>query len=281
MTTWFITGASRGLGRALLETALQRGHSVLAAVRDIDDLAAYIDDSRVDVVSVDVRHRHQIDHAVHRAVERFGGVDVLINNAGYGLLGPVEETSDKEAREVFDVNFFGLLAVTQAVLPVMRAARHGRVINVSSVGGFAALPGSGIYAATKFAVEAISEALRDELADTSISVHIIEPGAFRTDFLDQRSIRRTQATPIDAYRGTVHDGQPAFLAQSGEQLGDPVRAASAIADVASIGHPPFRLQLGEDCVARVEAKLDFVRNELNQWRPLSLSTSFDAAEPGS
>ncbi|KMS89901.1 MULTISPECIES: oxidoreductase [Streptomyces] len=274
MSVWFVTGASRGLGRAIVEAAVTAGDQVVAAVRTPDSVADLPSD-QVLVVPLDVRDEGMAAAAVEAAVERFGRIDVLVNNAGYGLLGPVEETSDKEARDLFDVNFFGLLNVTRQVLPVLRRQRSGRVINISSVGGFTALPGSGVYAATKFAVEAVTESLAAELAGSGVTVHVVEPGAFRTEFLDESSIRVTAAEPITAYEATVHSGRPAFLAASGSQPGDPAKAAQAVLTLAGAEEPPLRLQLGADSVNRVQAKLDLVRRELDTWRELSLSTAYD------
>ncbi|MGW2778054.1 oxidoreductase [Streptomyces olivaceoviridis] len=274
MSVWFVTGASRGLGRAIVEAAVAAGDQVVAAVRVPDSLADLASD-QVLVVPLDVREEGQAAAAVEAAVARFGRIDVLVNNAGYGLLGPVEETSDKEARELFDVNFFGVLNVTRQVLPVLRRQGSGRVVNISSVGGFTALPGSGVYAATKFAVEAVTESLAAELAGSGVTVHVVEPGAFRTDFLDQSSIRTTAAEPLAAYEATVYAGRPAFLAANGSQPGDPAKAARAILVLATTDQPPLRLQLGADCVKRVEAKLENVQRELDAWRELSLSTGYD------
>jgi NAD(P)-dependent dehydrogenase (short-subunit alcohol dehydrogenase family) len=274
MSVWFVTGASRGLGRAIVEAVVAAGDQVVAAVRDPASLAK-TSSKDVLVVPLDVRDERQAVAAVEAAVERFGRIDVLVNNAGYGLLGPIEETSDKEARELFDVNVFGLLNVTRQVLPVLRRQRSGRVINISSVGGFTALPGSGLYAATKFSVEAVTEALTAELEGTGVTAHVVEPGAFRTDFLDTSSIRTTGAEPVADYQPTVHAGQPDFLAFSGSQQGDPAKAAEAIRVLATTDDPPLRLQLGVDCVGRVEAKLRLVQKELDTWRELSMSTSYD------
>ena len=196
-------------------------------------------------------------------------------NAGGGLLGAVEEASAEEVHAVFDTNVFGLLAVTRAVLPVMRGQRSGRVLNISSVGGFAAWPGWGVYCATKFAVEGLSEALRVELAPLGIGVIVVEPGTFRTDFLDGSSLHRAKRA-IEDYATTV--GQTRTWAQENNhaQLGDPVRAAAAMITVALSAAPPVRLQLGSDCVARVEEKLAHVARELDQWRALALSTDWNA-----
>jgi NAD(P)-dependent dehydrogenase (short-subunit alcohol dehydrogenase family) len=272
---WFVTGAGRGLGLALLDELVSRGDRIVAAVRNPGDLRRYSTHERVLVTRLDVTDPSSVVEARDAALERFHRIDVLVNNAGRGLLGPIEETDDDEARQLFDTNFFGLLDVTRAILPTMRALRSGTVVNVSSVGGFTALAGSGIYAATKFAVEAITEGLSAELAGSGVRAMLIEPGAFRTDFLDARSIQVTRAEPLDDYRDTVHAGQPVFLAQNGRQVGDPRLAARAIVGAVYAPDPPFRLQLGADCVSRVEAKLHFVQAELNRWRAVSLSTDFD------
>ncbi|WP_314146047.1 SDR family NAD(P)-dependent oxidoreductase [uncultured Leifsonia sp.] len=274
--TWFITGASRGLGRALLDAVAARGDQAVAAVRRPEALAAYQSNQRVLVTRLDVTDPASILEARDSALERFDHIDVLVNNAGRGLLGPVEETSDSEARALFDINFFGVLDTTRAILPTLRRQRSGIVVNISSVGGFTALPGSGVYAATKFAVEAVSESLAAELDGTGVRIMVIEPGAFRTDFLDSSSIVTTEADPIDDYVATVHQGQPAFLAASGRQIGDPWRGAEVIIDAVKAAEPPFRLQLGADSVERVERKLAFVKHELDTWRPVSVSTGFDS-----
>ncbi|MDT7638481.1 MAG: hypothetical protein QOC83_2769, partial [Pseudonocardiales bacterium] len=203
----------------------------------------------------------------------FGRIDVLVNNSGFGLLGAVEEISDAEAREVFDVNVFGLLGVTRAVLPGMRARRSGRIINIGSIGGFVTIPSSGIYGATKFAVEGITEALSAELAGTGVTATVVEPGAFRTDFLAPSSIRFVDPS-IDDYADTAHAMRGRLQAANGHQPGDPRKAAAAILEVAGTPNPPLRIQLGADSVARVEAKLKLVAEELAEWRELSESTAF-------
>jgi NAD(P)-dependent dehydrogenase (short-subunit alcohol dehydrogenase family) len=229
------------------------------------------DSGEVLALPLDVTDERQAQEVAQAAVDRFGRIDVLVNNAGRGLLGAVEEASDAEARAVFDVNVFGLLAVTRAVLPHLRRQRAGRILNISSVGGFTAGSGWGVYNSTKFAIEGLSEALRADLAPLGIHVTIIEPGVFRTDFLDDSSLRRT--TPIDDYAGTVGKTREWALEKNHQQPGDPVKAARAIVAVAASDAPPMRLPLGADCVARVESKLEAVAKELDAWRDTALDTA--------
>ncbi|MFC7582669.1 SDR family NAD(P)-dependent oxidoreductase [Nonomuraea antimicrobica] len=203
----------------------------------------------------------------------FGRIDVVVNNAGYGLVGAVEEVSDKAARDLFDVNVFGVLNTLRATLPTLRAQRSGHVLNISSVAGFATAPSSGLYGATKFALEGISEALHGELAPLGVRVTIVEPGGFRTDFLNGASLQ-VQPASIADYDAGAGPTRAAVAANDGRQPGDPAKAATAIVDVVAADHPPLRLQLGADAVERVTAKLDLVRHELDRWRPIALSTGF-------
>jgi NAD(P)-dependent dehydrogenase (short-subunit alcohol dehydrogenase family) len=280
MSVWFITGASRGLGAALVREALSRGHQVVATARNADDVRkAFPDaDDALLAVAADVTDEQQLHDATAAAVARFGRIDVLVNNAGRGLLSAVEEASDAAARAVFDVNVFGVLNTLRAVLPTLRAQRSGHVLNVSSVGGFTTAPGWGLYAATKFALEGISEALSRELAPLGVSVTIVEPGGFRTDFLDDSSLHAEPAT-IDDYRQTAGATRDFVPTANHGQQGDPLKLAAVLADLAESDDPPLRIQLGSDSVARVEAKLDFMRAELNRLRPIGLSTDLvEAAE---
>jgi len=274
MSVWFITGSSRGLGREIASAALAAGHQVVATARDRTAVTTALgEDERLLAVSLDVTDAAQVTAAVQEATDAFGRIDVLVNNGGFGLLGAVEEISDADTREVFDVNVFGLLAVTRAVLPVLRAQGSGRILNIGSIGGFAAIPSSGIYGATKFAVEGITEALAGELADSGISATVVEPGAFRTDFLTPGSLRIVGRS-IDAYASSAHAVIDKLAAMDGSQLGDPAKAAMAILEVAGSAQPPVRIALGTDAVARVEAKLKLVARELTEWRGLSESTDF-------
>jgi NAD(P)-dependent dehydrogenase (short-subunit alcohol dehydrogenase family) len=279
MAVWFVTGASRGFGAEIVRLVLARGEQVVATARNPEAVRAAFPDAgdALGVEALDVSDQKQAGTAVAAAVARFGRIDVLVNNAGRGLLGAVEEASDAEVRSVFETNVFGLLAVTRAVLPVMRRQRCGRVFNLSSVGGIAVGQGWGIYGATKYAVEGLSEAMRQELAPLGVQVTIVEPGVFRTDFLDSTSLHHT-AQELDDYTATV--GQTRAYAQTTNhaQEGDPVKAARAIVDMAQRERQPLRLQLGADCVARVEQKLAEITRELNQWRPVALATAFDSAD---
>jgi short-subunit dehydrogenase len=274
MSVWFITGSSRGLGLEIARAALENGHQVVATARDKAAVTRALGSSeRLLAVSLDVTDAGRAATAVEEATAAFGRIDVLVNNSGFGLLGAVEEISDAEAREVFDVNVFGLLGVTRAVLRGMRARRSGRIINIGSIGGFVTIPSSGIYGATKFAVEGITEALSAELAGTGVTATVVEPGAFRTDFLAPSSIRFVDPS-IDDYADTAHAMRGRLRAANGQQPGDPRKAAAAILEVAGTPNPPLRIQLGADSVARVEAKLKLVAEELAEWRELSESTAF-------
>jgi NAD(P)-dependent dehydrogenase (short-subunit alcohol dehydrogenase family) len=274
MRTWFVTGASRGFGFEIARQALALGDNVVATARRPGAIASALPSDRLLALPLDVSDEAAAGQAVEAAVERFGGIDVLVNNAGRGLLGAVEEAADAEVRAVYETNVFGLLAVTRAVLPVLRRQRSGHVINISSVGGFSGSQGWGIYNSTKFAVEGLSEALRLELAPLGIDVTIVEPGMFRTDFLDDSSLHATAVT-IEDYEDTAGKTRQRPSTFNHQQQGDPAKAAAAIITVASAEKPPLRLQLGADCVARVEAKLAQVADELSQWRELALSTAFE------
>jgi NAD(P)-dependent dehydrogenase (short-subunit alcohol dehydrogenase family) len=274
-TVWFVTGASRGLGAAIVQEALARGHRVAATARDADVVRRAFPDSADSLLAapVDVTDELSIRAAVDATIARFGRIDVLVNNAGYGQVGAVEEVSDAAVRAVFDVNVFGVLNTLRAALPALRAQRSGHVINIGSVGGFATAPGVGLYGATKFAVEAVSEALHAELAPVGVNVTVVEPGGFRTDFLDGSSLRTEQNVIADyaPSAGATRENLPTF---NHAQAGDPAKAAAAIVDLTETDEPPLRLQLGADAVARVEAKLDLVRRELDQWRAVALSTDY-------
>ncbi|MFG2340519.1 oxidoreductase [Streptomyces yangpuensis] len=274
MSVWFVTGASRGLGAEITREALERGHRVIATARHASAvLKAY--PQKPDgllAVDADVTDAEQLAAAVEAGLAAFGRIDTVVNNAGYGLVGAIEEVSDRAARDLFEVNVFGVLNTLRATLPTLRAQRSGHVLNISSVGGFATAPAVGLYGASKFALEGISEALHGELAPLGIRVTIVEPGGFRTDFLSSSSIRVEPAGIADyaAGAGPVREAMSTF---DGLQPGDPAKAARAIVDVTEVEQPPLRLQLGADAVQRVEAKLDLVRRELDQWRHVALSTA--------
>ncbi|MEU4062353.1 oxidoreductase [Streptomyces wedmorensis] len=275
MGVWFVTGASRGLGARITREALDRGHGVIATARDASAVEeAYPE--RPDgllAVSADVSEPGQLAAAVEAGLARFGRIDVVVNNAGYGLVGAVEEVSDSAARALFDVNVFGVLNTLRATLPTLRAQRSGHVLNIGSVGGFATAPGVGLYGASKFALEGISEALHGELGPLGIRVTIVEPGGFRTDFLDGLSMRVEPASIAD-YAAGAGPVREALIHHNGRQPGDPAKAARAVVDITEVADPPLRLQLGADAVERVEAKLDLVRRELDAWRHEALATGF-------
>lgn len=276
MSVWFITGASRGFGLQIARDLLDRGHQVVATARRAETVTdALGDNENVLAVALDVTDEEQARQAVQAAVERFGRIDVLVNNAGRGLLGAVEEATDAEVRAVYDTNVFGLLTVTRAVAPVLREQRSGAIVNISSVGGFVSSPGWGVYASTKFAVEALSEALHAELKPLGVHVMVVEPGYFRTDFLDSSSLQIQQNRIDDYADGPAGQMRITAGERNHDQPGDPVKAAAAIIDVVESERPPVRLQLGNDTIAAVEAKLAHVQAELAQWRSVSQSTDFD------
>ncbi|GHF68345.1 NAD(P)-dependent dehydrogenase (short-subunit alcohol dehydrogenase family) [Amycolatopsis bartoniae] len=274
MSTWFITGAGRGLGADIARAALAGGDNVAVAVRDPARLPADLRNSdRVFAVALDVTRTGDIPAAVRSVVERFGGIDVLVNNAGRGLLGALEEVTDAEARSLFDLNVFGLINVTRAVLPVMRARGGGKLVHIGSRSGFEGEPGVSVYSASKFAVAGISEALSVELAPFGVQSMVVEPGVFRTDFLDRSSLS------VAGHRIAAYDGTPAHatLEWAGEanhtQLGDPVKGAALIYEVACQDTLPTHLPLGRDALDRLEVKIAQRRDEVARWREKSAATA--------
>jgi len=274
MRTWLITGASRGFGTLIAERALRAGDAVIATARKPQDITDRLGEHpNLLALRLDVTREDEAHQAVAEGIKRFGRIDLLINNAGFGVLGAVEETSASETERLFATNVFGLLNVTRAVLPHMRAQRSGRVINISSIGGYQAYMGWGVYGSTKFAVEGISEALHQELAPLGIQVTVVEPGFFRTDFLDEQSLVKT-ALVLPDYDETVGKMRTFAEAANHAQPGDPVKFAEAMLALVNAPTPPQRLALGSDTVARIEAKNRLVAQELAQWNELALSTDF-------
>jgi len=274
MKTWFITGASRGFGALVAKLALEEGDAVVATARDPKSVTAALGDHpNLLALALDVTNESQALIAVDQAIKRFGRIDVLLNNAGFGLLGAVEEATSTEIEALYRTNVFGLLNVTRAVLPHMRQARSGRVLNISSIGGYRSGAGFGVYCSTKFAVEGLSEALAAELGPLGIKVTIIEPGYFRTDFLDARSLS-VSASRIADYDGTAGLVREHAASLSHRQPGDPAKLAEAIVTLAGSANPPHRMPYGSDTVAAIEAKNAFVAGELAQWREVSVSTDF-------
>jgi NAD(P)-dependent dehydrogenase (short-subunit alcohol dehydrogenase family) len=271
---WLITGASRGIGAKIAAAALANGDAVVATARDASSITQrFGEQPGLLAATLDVTNEAQGVAVAKAAIEHFGRIDVLLNNAGFGLLGAVEEASADEVRRVYETNVFGLLNVTRAVLPHMRAARRGHVINISSVGGYQSAPGYGVYCSTKFAVEALSEALHGELAPLGVNVTVVEPGYFRTDFLDSNSLVESPETIVD-YASTSGEMRKVAKAVNQQQPGDPEKLAQAMIILVESEQPPLRLPLGTDSVTYIEAKNAFVTGELNAWRELSVSTDF-------
>ncbi len=274
MRIWFITGSSRGFGARIAALALEKGDGVVATARTPsavnERLGAH--DALLQL-PLDVTDEAQAKAAVVAAIERFGRIDVLLNNAGFGLLGAVEEATAAEIEAVYRTNVFGLLNVTRAVLPQMRARRSGRILNISSIGGYRAGPGFGIYCSTKFAVEGLSEALHHELAPLGIHVTAVEPGYFRTDFLDPRSLSVSEPRIAD-YEETAGATRKRAGDLNHGQPGDPEKLARALVAFVDAPNPPVRLPLGSDTVAAIEAKHQADAAILAQWRGTSVSTDF-------
>jgi short-subunit dehydrogenase len=276
MATWFITGASRGFGAEIARHALEHGEHVVATARRPSAIAErFGEHDRLLALPLDVTDAAQAREAVAAAVAWSGRIDVLVNNAGRGQFGALEEVSDDETRSLFDLNVFGLMNVTRAVLPTLRAQGSGRIVNMGSMAGLVATPGIGLYNATKFAVDGLSESLAQELASFGIGVMVVEPGQFQTGFMDASSIS-IAAEPLAEYDATPAGMARMWAQQGGSPLpGDPVKAAALVYDAATATAMPGRLPIGADCVAALEAKLSAVGAELAPWRDRAVATGFD------
>ncbi len=271
---WFITGCSTGFGRELARLVLDRGWRAVVTARDkarVADLTAGASD-RALALSLDVAEAGQIADGVGAATQRFGGIDVLVNNAGYGYQSTIEEGVESEIRAQFDANVFGLFALTRAVLPVMRAKQHGHIINITSVAGFAGFPGSGYYAATKHAVEGWSDALAAEVGPLGIAVTCVAPGPFRTDWAG-RSLKQTPNCIAD-YADTAGARLKATAENSGKQAGDPVRAAKAMIRLTETDKPPRHLVLGAQGLDAVTKRLRQSLDEIEAWREVGAATDY-------
>ncbi|WP_032379150.1 oxidoreductase [Rhodococcoides fascians] len=267
---WLITGASSGFGREFVRAALDAGDRVVATARDVADLEGP-ESERLLHARLDVTDQESIDSAVAHALGRFGRIDVLVNNAGYGLLGAFEEIDDRRFRDNVDVNFFGPLAVTRAVLPSMRARRRGHIVQMSSVIGVVPGPGGTAYAGSKFALEGFSEALAGEVRHLGIGVTIVEPGPFRTD-ASGRSMQ--WGTPLDDYAGLIGPARSAFEATHGTQTGDPRRGADAVLAAISSDAPPLRLPLGATSFEWIETYLQDRLDQVRAVRPMGSDTDY-------
>jgi NAD(P)-dependent dehydrogenase (short-subunit alcohol dehydrogenase family) len=274
MSTWFITGCSSGLGRALAQAVLANGHNAVATAREVDTVKDLVDTypGTALALTLDVTDTTQVSAAVEQAQARFGSIDVLVNNAGYGYRAAVEEGADDDVAELFATNFFGPIAMIKAVLPGMRQRRSGAIVNISSIGARITPVGSGYYSATKAALEGASGSLRWELAPLGISVTVVEPGAFRTDFAGRSLTQSTDA--IDAYAETAGKRRKENDTAHGTQAGDPDKAAKAIIVAVEAPDTPFLLLLGQDAVTGFRAVAESQLAEVAKWEDLARNTSY-------
>lgn len=274
--TWMITGVSGGLGREIARAALERGDIVVGAMRRPEAVAAFeaLAPGRAHGVVMDVTDTAAIAAAVAKAESVTGTLDVLVNNAGYGLVGAVEEASLDEVRAQFEVNVFGPLAVLKAVLPAMRARRAGRIINITSVSGLAVWAGTGVYCASKWALEGLTQTLAQEVADLGIRVVNVAPGGLRTDFATGSKV--IVADKLSDYDGLARDAERIMADHAGQEPGDPAKAARAILTIADVEDPPMHLLLGEDALKYAGYAAQGLAADIEAWKTLSLSTGFDA-----
>ena len=273
---WFITGASRGFGLEIAKAALAAGDQVVATVRSNPAQLAAVLDNHPDlyVVPMDVTQEDQVQAAVQQSIARFDRIDVLVNNAGYGMITAIEEATDAEVRKQYDTNVFGLLNVTRAVLPYLRQQKSGHVINISSLFGYDVVPGWSLYGSTKFAVEGLSKGLAVELAPLGIHVTTVAPGLFTTDFLSTDSYVAAK-TIIDDYQATVGRMRSGADALHGNQPGDPKKFAQVMIQLANTEHPPLHLPVGKDAVDFYQNNAAKMAQEIEAWLPVSTSTDHD------
>ena len=271
--TWFITGASRGFGLEITNAVLASGDKVVATVRSNAEqlLEDFNQNPNLMVVTMDVTVESQVKNAVENAIGKFGKIDVLVNNAGYGLLAAVEEATDAEVKQNYEVNVFGTLNVIRAALPFMRKERSGHIINISSVGGLGAYIGWGLYGSTKFAIEGITEALALELAPLGIHATVVAPGFFRTNFLDKSSLISSKLI-IDDYAETVGAMREFAANANKKQPGDPEKLAEAFIKLAASENPPVHLPLGNDTLEHYRSKTAAFENDINQWHDVITTT---------
>jgi NAD(P)-dependent dehydrogenase (short-subunit alcohol dehydrogenase family) len=267
--TFLITGVSSGFGRALAEAALGDGHTVVGTVRKATDKEAF-EKLGAHGVILDVTDTARIAPAVAEIESRIGAIDVLVNNAGYGHEGALEESSIEQLRQQFEVNVFGAVAMMQAVLPGMRKRRAGHILNITSMGGFITMPGLSYYHGSKFALEGISETLGKEVRELGIHVTAVEPGGFRTDWAGRSMVRAPRS--IADYDSVIEPARKRRMEMSGKQVGDPAKAAQAMLKLATSDHPPAHLLLGSDAMRLVDEKLTALQADFDAWRSVTLST---------
>ncbi len=275
---WFITGCSTGFGRELAKNLLENGYQVAVTARDVtkvEDLVSIAPENAL-AIKLDVTNKRQIADAVAKAEQHFRRIDVLVNNAGFGYFGAIEESDDAEVRSMFEANFWGLADTTRAVLPKMRERRSGTIVNISSIGGFVSFPGVGYYNATKYAVNGFSEALKKEVEPLGIRVILVQPSGFRTDWAG-RSANDATVTIAD-YTETAAANQAAIRGYSGNQPGDPVRAARAIVEAVEADEPPFYLLLGKAALKNARLKLEALASDFDKWAEVTEGADFPEAE---
>jgi NAD(P)-dependent dehydrogenase (short-subunit alcohol dehydrogenase family) len=278
-SVWFITGCSTGFGRELAKTVVDRGFRAVVTARDpkqVTDIVAGHEDHAL-AMRLDVTDPAQAAESVHRAEGHFGGIDVLVNNAGIGYFGAVEESDEADIRRMFEIDFFGLARMPRAVLPGMRKRRSGHIVNIASIAGLAAYPSLGYYCAAKFAVEGLSEVLAEKVGPLGIKVTLVEPSAFRTDWAG-RSANEAR-TEIADYAATAGAVRRELREMSGKQPGDPVRAASAIIQAVEAPNSPLHLLLGKEALRLAREKLDALRRDFDAWEKVAVGADFPADEP--
>jgi len=274
---WFITGCSTGFGRELAKHLLENDYRVIVTARDsskVMDLAAINEDNAL-AIALDVTDKDQVKNAVEQAQDRFGKIDVLVNNAGFGYFGAIEESDEAEVRSMFETNFWGLAEMTRAVLPEMRSRKSGTIVNISSIGGFVGFPAVGYYNATKFAVNGFSEALKKEVEPLGIKVVLVQPSGFRTDWAGRSANEATNT--IADYAETAGANQSAIRGYSGSQPGDPIRAAKAIVQAVEADDPPFFLLLGKAALKNARLKLDDLKKDFDEWADVTEGADFPEA----
>lgn len=275
---WIITGCSTGFGRELAKLTLKQGYRVGVASRNTDDVKDIVEGypETALAVKLDVTKPDEIKSAVEQVEQKFGRVDVLVNNAGIGYFGAVEESEDDEVRRMFEINYFGLVNMTKEVLPIMRSQRSGHIINIASIGGLVGFPALGHYNATKFAVDGLSEALAKETAPLGIKVTVIAPSGFRTDWAGRSA--KNSAIVIDDYAQTAEVNKNTIRGYSGNQPGDPVRAAQAIIKVTEVENPPLHLLLGVGALKGALAKLDSLKKDYDAWEETTIGADAPASQ---
>jgi short-subunit dehydrogenase len=272
---WYVTGASQGLGLILVKKLLEKGYRVAATSRSVHTLneaVDLIDKERFLPLSVDLNNLDGIDESIQQTLARFGRIDVVVNNAGYGMTATLEETAEEDIRKIFNVNVLATVDVVKSVLPIMRSQKSGFIINIGSVAGFVGAPGWSVYSATKAAVAAFSEVIALDVKEFGIKVTVVEPSGFRTGFLSKNSLAYT-TSKLDGYQA-VKNIQKGYLANNGLQPGDPEKAAEILIELAEKEHPPIHLYLGRDAYNRASAKLTAMTEELEAWKSTTIAADF-------